>query len=109
MITQNRRQTRLVINMLSKQKTHGIHAENQEFRKYDQVKKDHRYHLAEHSDIELFDDEYEIKTCDMRLFFNGGDEGRREFALELGAALEGIGFAILDGHGIDPKIYEHAE
>jgi isopenicillin N synthase-like dioxygenase len=95
--------------MLDKQKDRGIHAENQEFRKYDQVKKDHRYHLAEHADIEMFDDEYEIKTCDMRVFFEGGEEGKRQFAAELGTALEGIGFAILEGHGIEPDIYEQAE
>jgi len=95
--------------MLDKQKERGIHAENQEFRKYDQVKKDQRYHLVEHADIEMFDDDYEIKTCDMRMFFDGGDEGRREFAFELGSALEGIGFAILEGHGVDSDVYEQAE
>src|SRR5262249_16125465 len=50
-----------------------------------------------------------IKTCDMKMYFEGGEEGKRRFALELGAALEGIGFAILEGHGVDPDIYEHAE
>jgi len=95
--------------MLDKQKERGIHSENRDFQRYDQVKKDHRYHLAEHSDIEMFDDEYEIKTCDMRMFFDGGEEGKGQFALELGGALEGIGFAILEGHGIDPEIYEQAE
>src|SRR5215471_17232011 len=78
--------------MSDKQKEKGIHAENREFQKYDQVKKDQRYHLVEHSDIEMFDDEYEIKTCDMRMYFGGGEEGKRRFALELGDALEGIGF-----------------
>jgi isopenicillin N synthase-like dioxygenase len=95
--------------MIDKQKERGIHAENQEFRKYDQVKKDQRYHLVEHPDIEMFDDEYQIRTCDIKMFFDGGDEGKRQFASELGQALEGIGFAILQGHGIDPDIYEKAE
>src|SRR6476620_377779 len=94
---------------VDRQKQRGIHAENQEFRKYDQVKKDHRYHLVEHADIEVFDCDYQIKTCDMRMFFDGGEEGRRAFAADLGSALEGIGFAILDGHGIDADIFQHAE
>lgn len=90
-------------------KEKGIFAVNQDFRKYDQVKKEQKYHLAEHENLEEFDEEYQIKTCDMRLFFEGGDEGKRQFAAELGEALEGIGFAILSGHGIEPGIYEKAE
>lgn len=90
-------------------KEKGIHAENQEFRRYDQVTKEQRYHLVEHPDLEEFDNDYRIETCDLRLFFEGGEEGRRQFAAELGTALEGIGFAILEGHGIDPGIYQFAE
>ena len=90
-------------------KEKGIFAVNQDFRKYDQVKKQQKYHLAEHENLEEFDEDYQIKTCDMSLFFEGGEEGKRQFARELGEALEGIGFAILSGHGIDPEIYETAE
>ena len=90
-------------------KEKGIFALNQDFRKYDQVKKEQKYHLAEHENLEEFDEEHQIKTCDMRLFFEGGDEGKKQFAAELGDALEGIGFAILSGHGIEPEIYETAE
>ncbi len=90
-------------------KEKGINAVNQDFRKYDQVKKEQKYNLVENESTEKFDEDYEIKTCDMRLFFEGGDSGKEEFATELGEALEGIGFAILSGHGIDTKLYETAE
>ncbi len=87
----------------------GIFAVNQDFKKYEQVNKNQQYHLAENENAEQFDDDYQIKICDMRLFFEGGEEGRKQFAAELGAALEGIGFAILSGHGIDEELYETAE
>ena len=87
------------------QKEKGIEAVNQEFQQYDQVNKEQVYHLAEHEEEDRFDTEYEIKTCDMRQFFEGGGEGKQKFAHELGEALEGIGFAILTGHGVDPALY----
>lgn len=87
----------------------GIKAVNQNFRKYDQVNKEQTYHLVEKQDVDEFDDEYQIATCDMRLFFEGGEEGKQQFAQELGAALEGIGFAILTGHGVDPELYPQAQ
>lgn len=87
----------------------GIHARNQDFRKYDQVRKDHEYNLVENPEDERFDEEYEIKTCDMSPFFEGGEEGKRQFADELGRALEGIGFAILSNTGVDPELYSAAE
>ncbi len=90
-------------------KEHGVEAVNQEFKRYEQVEKDQTYNLAEKQDIDQFDDEYEIKTCDMDQFFNGGEEGKKQFASELGEALEGIGFAVLTGHGVDPALYDRAE
>ena len=90
-------------------KEQGIFAVNQDFRKYDQVQKNQEYCLAEHENSEEFDEEYQIKTCDMRPFFEGDEAGKKQFANELGAALEGIGFAILTGHGIDQILYETAE
>lgn len=87
----------------------GIEALNQDFKKYEQVHKDQAYHLSEHAELEQFDDEYMIKTCDMRLFFEGGEEGKRKFAQQLGEAMEGIGFTILTGHGVDASLYEQAE
>jgi isopenicillin N synthase-like dioxygenase len=97
------------MNNMKSAKEKGISAVNQDFRKYDQVRKEQQYHLVENKDLEEFDKDYEIKTCDMRLFFEGGEAGKKQFAEELGEALEGIGFAILSGHNIDPKLYETAE
>ena len=76
----------------------GIRATNQDFIRYEQVEKPQTYHLAESDD--QFDDEFEIKTCDMR---------SATFAQDLGAALHEIGFAILSGHGVDPSLYDEAE
>ncbi|MGA9334901.1 MAG: 2OG-Fe(II) oxygenase family protein [Rudaea sp.] len=87
----------------------GVHAINQAFRRYEQVDKQQVYALSEHADSDQFDDDYQIQTCDMTKFFHGGEAGRAAFAGELGAALEGIGFAILVGHGIDTALYEKAE
>ncbi|HRH46234.1 MAG TPA: 2-oxoglutarate and iron-dependent oxygenase domain-containing protein, partial [Pyrinomonadaceae bacterium] len=87
----------------------GIFAANQDFRKYEQVQKNQEYLLAEHENLEEFDEEYQIKTCDISQYFHGGDIGKRQFAKELGEALEGIGFAIISGHGIDEKLFENAE
>ncbi|MEL7002945.1 MAG: 2OG-Fe(II) oxygenase family protein [Bacteroidota bacterium] len=90
-------------------KEHGIDAVNQEFKRYEQVNKEQSYNLAEHEGKDQFDDEYVIKTCDVSQFFEGGEDGKKQFAYELGQALEGIGFAILTGHGIDTNLYEEAE
>ncbi|MEO1053101.1 MAG: 2OG-Fe(II) oxygenase family protein [Bacteroidota bacterium] len=90
-------------------KKKGINALNKAYDKYEQVNKQQAYHLAEQGDSENFDEDYEIKVCDISQFLNGGEEGRKRFAMELGEALEGIGFAIITGHGIDPKNYEEAE
>ena len=76
----------------------GIHATNQDFIHYEQVEKPQTYHLAESDD--QFDDEFVIRTCDMR---------SPTFAQDLGAALHEIGFAILSGHGVDVSLYDEAE
>jgi len=80
-------------------KEDGIHATNQDFRRYEQVEKPQRYQLAETEAAEEFDDAFQIRTCDMR---------SPTFADELGSALHEIGFAILEGHGIDPALYDEA-
>ncbi|HJT18185.1 MAG TPA: 2OG-Fe(II) oxygenase family protein [Thermoanaerobaculia bacterium] len=72
---------------------------NQDYIRYEQVEKKQSYHLAE-DPREAFDDDFPIRTCDMR---------SPDFARELGEALREIGFAILDGHGIDPALYDEAE
>jgi isopenicillin N synthase-like dioxygenase len=89
-------------------KEEGIRALNQEFKEYEGVKKDQEYHLVENKENDQFDDEYVIQNCNMEQYFHGGEEGRAAFAHELGTALEGIGFAVLSGHGIDPAIYQNA-
>jgi isopenicillin N synthase-like dioxygenase len=89
-------------------KTHGIDATNQEFIRFDQVEKKQEYRLAETADAEEFDESFTIRTCDLGKFHRGGERGRREFAAELGRALREIGFAILEGHGIAPRIHEEA-
>jgi len=86
--------------MTSKTQEDGIHATNQDFIRYDQVEKRQSYHLAESESDDQFDDEFVIRTCDMR---------SANFAQELGDALREIGFAILSGHGVDPALYDEAE
>lgn len=83
-------------------KEDGIRATNQDFIRYDQVEKRQTYHLAETTEEDQFDDEFEIRTCDMR-------EDREVFARKLGDALREIGFAVLEGHGVDPALYDEAD
>lgn len=90
---------------------HGKQAANQEFRAYEQVRKEQNYRLAEGAPDggqpgEEFDEEFVIPTCDMQPWFLGGEPGRVAFAQELGRALETIGFAILTGHGVEARHYE---
>jgi isopenicillin N synthase-like dioxygenase len=88
-------------------KAEGIHATSADFLRYDQVDKKQRYHLAESAD-EAFDDEYQIQTCDLGRWLKGNASDRQAFAHELGAALEGIGFAILEGHGLPVSLWDEA-
>src|SRR5438876_8806463 len=74
-------------------------ATNRDYIRYEGVEKRQSYHLAESSD-EPFDDEFVIRTCDMR---------SATFARDLGDALREIGFAIIDGHGVDAALYDEAE
>jgi isopenicillin N synthase-like dioxygenase len=80
-------------------KDDGIHARNQDFIRYEQVAKPQSYHLAESADDDQFDDDYQIRTCDLR---------SPDFTKQLGDALSEIGFAILEGHGVDPALYDEA-
>lgn len=92
-----------------KTKEDGIHATNQDFIAYDQVEKKQTYHLAESAGDEQFDDEFQVRTCNIGRFLSGGEAGKRAFAEELGSALQEIGFAVLEGHGVDPALYDEAE
>lgn len=90
-------------------KEHGIEAVNQEFKRYEQVEKDQTYNLAEKGEEDQFDGDYVIETCDLREFFEGGEVGKKAFAQKLGKAMEGIGFVVLTGHGVDQTLYDEAE
>jgi isopenicillin N synthase-like dioxygenase len=90
-------------------KEEGVRATNQDFIRYDQVEKRQTYQLAEGLDGDQFDDEFQIRTVDIGRFLFGNDDDKRAFANDLGDALHEIGFAILVGHGVDPKLYAEAE
>lgn len=94
---------------MAKNKEDGIRAINQEFNKYEGVNKDHEYSLVENETVDQFDEDFVIQTCDMRDFFEGGEEGKKAFAKKLGSALEEIGFAVLSGHGVETELYNLAE
>lgn len=82
---------------------------NQAYTRYDQVEKKQEYHLAEGRHAEAFDEEYRIRTCDIGRFLHGNEADQAAFARELGEATREIGFAILEGHGIEARLYEEAE
>jgi len=83
----------------------AVNALNQQFRKYDQVRKTHTYRLAEH-EADEFDEDYEIATLDFGQFLNGGSGDKARFAASFASALEEIGFAVLVGHGVDTALYD---
>jgi len=87
----------------------GVAATNQAYARYDQVRKPQEYHLAEAGHGEAFDEDYRIRTCDLGRFWRGNEADRAAFARELGDALREIGFAILESHGVDARLYEEAE
>jgi hypothetical protein len=89
-------------------KEEGVRATNQDFIRYDQVEKQQNYHLAETAGDEQFDDDFEVRTVDVGRFLHGTADDKRAFATELGDALHDIGFAILEGHGVDPALYDEA-
>src|SRR5882757_7533754 len=78
---------------------------NQEFEKYDQVRKAHTYRLAE-SESDEFDDDYQIATLDFEPFLRGNEADKARFAEAFGRALHEIGFAVLTGHGVDAALYD---
>jgi isopenicillin N synthase-like dioxygenase len=90
-------------------KSLGTQVTNQAYTHYDQVEKRQEYHLAEAGHREAFDDAFRVRSCDIGRFLRGDDGDKRAFASELGMALREIGFAILEGHGIDERLYEDAE
>jgi isopenicillin N synthase-like dioxygenase len=85
-----------------------IESVNQQFVRYDQVRKAHTYRLAEHPSDE-FDEDYAIATLDFGAFLRGNSADKARFAEQFAGALEEIGFAVLVGHGVDPGLYEQME
>ena len=83
----------------------GVKAFNQEYSKFDQVDKIQRYRLSE-GETDQFDEDYQIKTCDLYKFFKGGEAEKDGFAKDFGESLEDIGFAILVNHGVDTTLYQ---
>ncbi|MDT8450043.1 MAG: 2-oxoglutarate and iron-dependent oxygenase domain-containing protein [Wenzhouxiangellaceae bacterium] len=96
-------------NYRDQQRAEGINSVNQQYRRYEQVEKNQTYGLSENADVDRFDDEFEIRVCDMADWFDGGEAGKARFSASLGEALEEIGFAILVNHGVDPALYEQAD
>jgi isopenicillin N synthase-like dioxygenase len=78
---------------------------NQDFTKYDQVRKTHTYRLAEHEN-DRFDDDYNITTLDLGPYLHGDAKDKARFADAFAGALSEIGFAVLTGHGVDPALYD---
>jgi len=85
-----------------------IDSVNQQFIRYDQVRKAHTYRLAENPADE-FDEDYEIATLDFGQFLRGDASDKARFAKAFAGALEEIGFAVLVGHGVDPALYDEVE
>jgi len=85
-----------------------IDSVNQQFIRYDQVRKAHTYRLAENPADE-FDEDYEIATLDFQRFLCGDASEKARFAEAFAGALEEIGFAVLVGHGVDPALYDSVE
>lgn len=93
---------------MADRKQRGVRASSAEFARYDQVHKP-VYHLAEAADgPEAFDEAFRFQTVDVARLLRGDARERQAFADELGAAMAEIGFAILEGHGIDPRLFEQA-
>ena len=78
---------------------------NQDFSRYDQVRKAHTYRLAEH-ESDAFDEDYEIAMLDFAPFLRGDAGDKARFAAAFAAALREIGFAVLVGHGVDAALYD---
>lgn len=94
---------------MADRKAQGVDLTNRQYGRYDQVRKVQEYHLAEAHHGEAFDEGYRVRTCDLGRFLHGGPDDQRAFARDLGQALREIGFAILEWHGVDPRLYDEAE
>jgi isopenicillin N synthase-like dioxygenase len=85
-----------------------IDSVNQQFNRYDQVRKAHTYRLAE-DPADAFDEDHEIATLDFGPFLSGDAADKTRFAEAFAGAMEEIGFAVLVGHGVDAGLYDDME
>jgi isopenicillin N synthase-like dioxygenase len=85
-----------------------IDALSPQFRKYDQVEKSHTYRLAEHEG-DAFDEDYRFATLDIAPFLRGAESDRAKFAEDLTSALSEIGFAVIEGHGVETSLYDEMD
>jgi len=89
-------------------KEHGRQASSAEYFRYDQVEK-RDYRLAEQArGVEEFDEVFRVRTLDFGRWLRGDARARAAFAEDLGAAMREIGFVVLEGHGVDPRLFERA-
>ncbi|MFT7648285.1 MAG: isopenicillin N synthase-like dioxygenase [Candidatus Poriferisodalaceae bacterium] len=87
----------------------GTQASSTEFSRYDQVDKP-AYNLAEVADgTDAFDEKFTLVSCDLGQYMHGNAADKAAFSQQLGDAMSEIGFAILEGHGIDPRLFEQSE
>jgi isopenicillin N synthase-like dioxygenase len=86
-----------------------VHSHNREFIEHEQVHKDQDYALAEGHESERFDESFTIRTCDLGDWRSGDPTRMRRFSSEIGTALEEIGFAVIEGTGVDPTLYDAIE
>ena len=49
-----------------------------------------------------------IPVIDMSEWFGGGEAGRAKVARDIGRACATIGFFVVKGHGVPPKVIENA-
>lgn len=86
----------------------GIKTSNQAYRKFEQVSKTQDYSLTE-GEREVFDESYQIRTCDLGLWMRGTDAEKAQFAQDFGGSMEEIGFTVLSNHGIDLNLFKEME
>lgn len=93
---------------MTDQRAAGVRARSTEFERFDQVRRPTAYRLAESAGEDEFDEDYRIRTCDIGRYLRGDEGDARRFAEELGSALAEIGFAVLEGHGVERALHEEA-
>jgi hypothetical protein len=88
-------------------KAEGVHATSTEFARYDQVDKSSAT-TSRSRPRTPSTTPTRSRPATLGRWLAGGPQDRRAFARELGEALEGIGFAILEGHGVPVSLWDEA-